>query len=53
MYEVLLIIYLIGRKGMSSEAKTLLSPDKITRKRSFRDYENVRSTSHNIVIAEK
>ena len=33
---------------MNVIAQTLLSPDKITRKRSFHDYENVRSTSHNI-----
>lgn len=30
------VIYLIGRKGKSSKAQTLLSPDKITRNRRFR-----------------
>ena len=45
-----MIIYLIGRKGRSSVAQTLLSPDKITRKHSFRNYEDVRSTSHNIIL---
>ena len=34
------MIYLIGMIGMSSEAQTLLLPDKIARKRSFQVYNH-------------